>query len=173
MELFRGNLKKFSFSKNILSWMDVSCSIFWAWSYWIFFSSSWWRCLSIWLFVTVLPHGPSQTSVLSDHNIQQDAFLFCHMGSSVTLLIKLNTEVDVQLRVNIPLSSSNLVLKIFLEMKSNQIRVIATVVFTWYLMNMSSSPVKVRYLSSYNTIVHIFSILHHTTSDPYCLHFFP
>ncbi len=94
------------------------------------------------------------------------------MASSVTLLIQLNAEVDVQLRVNTPLSSSNLVLKIFLEMKTNQIRVIATSI-AWYLMNMSSSPVKVRYLSSYNTIVHIFSILHHTTSDPYCLHFFP
>ncbi len=93
------------------------------------------------------------------------------MASSVTLLIQLNTEVDVQLRVNTPLSSSNLVLKIFLEMKTNQIRVIATSI-TWYLMNMSSSPVKVRYLSSYNTI-HIFCILYHTTSDPYCLHFFP
>ncbi len=140
--------------------MDVSCSTFWAWSYWIFFSSSWWRCLSIWLFVTVLPHGPSQTSVLSDHNIQQDAFLFCHMASSVTLLIQLNTEVDVQLRVNIPLSSSNLVLKIFLEMKTNQIRVIATVVShgIWWIW----AALQWRWGIYLHTILFIFSVFYIT-----------
>ncbi len=42
-------------------------------------------------------------------------------GFKRDLLIKLNTGVDVKLRVNTPLISSNLVLKIFMVMITNQI----------------------------------------------------